>query len=399
MSVSTTTSKHIVIIGNGAAGSQTAAELLRSFQKDKVNHKISVVSSSNYCEVSISMSKVLAEGKEEHEKNIYPAVRENGINYIEENCQEVTNYHIITDKNNKIEFDICVIATGHNIPIFMPSPSESDKDTRLGNIYDLHSKISDAQDIVIGGGGPIGCEVAADIKLRHKDKNVTIIHSRPSVLHIMSEAMHPVATKLMKKMNINIITNERIQNEDECNNYNNNNNNKTDILLSSGKTVKCDLFIPAHSKGGNTSFMPSNTCDKNNYIKVNEYFQCDNPNYNNIFSIGDVSNYDNIKTYLRIKDQMNTIILNINNKLNKKSLVPHIRGVSFESKISGPAMVALGHDVPGNKGLGPDLPGIPGWCLWFVCCCQPPHGSMVANMKSDFNKTVVPIPGRGLTAP
>ena len=96
---------------------------------------------------------------------------------------------------------------------------------------------------------------------------------------------------------------------------------------------------------------------------------------------------------------MATLLININNKINSKSLIPHVRGVSFESQISGPAMVALGHGVDGGKGLGPDLPGCMGNCCWCVCCCQPPHGTMVGKIKTDFNTTVKPIVGKGLTAP
>ena len=77
--------------------------------------------------------------------------------------------------------------------------------------------------------------------------------------------------------------------------------------------------------------------------------------------------YDAIKTYLRIQDQTPTLIKNIIATLEDKPLIAHSRGNSLQSQISGPAIVALGHDHPEGVGIGPDLPGCLGWCCWCVC--------------------------------
>ena len=144
--------------------------------------------------------------------------------------------------------------------------------------------------------------------------------------------------------------------------------------------------------------MPDGTTDSRKYIKVNDYFQVDNPNYTNIYAIGDVSTFDPIKTYMKIIDQIPTMVKNISATLEGKPLVPHIRGESFEGKILGPVMVSFGHDVSGAKGVGPDMPGCMGWCCFLCCCCQAPHGSCTSKIKAHFNTTIKPTPGKGLSA-
>ena len=43
--------------------------------------------------------------------------------------------------------------------------------------------------------------------------------------------------------------------------------------LSSGKKLPCDLYIPCHAKGGNSSFMPTGCVDERGYIKVDDTFK------------------------------------------------------------------------------------------------------------------------------
>lgn len=170
------------------------------------------------------------------------------------------------------------------------------------------------------------------------------------------------------------------------------------VTLKSGQELPCDLYLPAHPEGGNCGFMAADCVDARNYAKVNDYFQLENPNYTNVFALGDCSTFDPVKTVVRIDDQMPTLIANAWALLDGQPLKVHIRGASFEGKINGPMMVALGHGVPGAIGLGPDCPGCCGSCCWFCCCCSPPSGSIIAGVKADFNYSVKPNK-KGLSGP
>ena len=111
------------------------------------------------------------------------------------------------------------------------------------------------------------------------------------------------------------------------------------------------------------------------------------------------STYDPIKTYTRVKDQVPTVVANALACVNGKPLKAHHRGGSLESQIMGPMIVALGHDIPGAVGIGPDRPDCMGSCCWCLCGCQPPHGSITASIKADLNRKIKPVPGKGLALP
>jgi hypothetical protein len=82
------------------------------------------------------------------------------------------------------------------------------------------------------------------------------------------------------------------------------------------------------------------------------------------------------------------------------ALTPHAKG--FMGKINWPLLVAFGHGHPDGLGVGPDLgTGCPGCTMWLCCCfglpCSAPAGKASAKTKSDFNYSVKPKKGEGIS--
>lgn len=116
------------------------------------------------------------------------------------------------------------------------------------------------------------------------------------------------------------------------------------------------------------------------------------------------SDYDPVKTYPKIQDQLPVLVKNVDLLFQKKALQHHVKGASFFGKVNGPLLVALGHSVEKDSyGVGPDLPGtcLP-CCCWTCCCfgapCAPPAGAGSAKTKADFNNSVVPKKGKGISS-
>ncbi len=136
------------------------------------------------------MTKVIAEGPGEHSKVktltenycnsirilkmvqvLFPVLHEPGVEYINALATNLLSDSCTTSTGQVINFDVCVIATGQKYDLFYPNPSEETKEAdRKAAISSYHNKVKDAKTIVIAGGGAIGVELAADIKLSSKDK-------------------------------------------------------------------------------------------------------------------------------------------------------------------------------------------------------------------------------------
>ncbi len=112
---------------------------------------------------------------------------------------------------------------------------------------------------------------------------------------------------------------------------------------------------------------------------------------------------DSAKTYPKIYDQLGTLRHNVEAHLALRPLRHHVRGRTMMGHFDGPLMVALGHGIESGEGvgLGPDCPGALGFLCWLGCFlswpCSHPAGSLVAQVKSDFNNSIQPRKGKGFS--
>ena len=199
--------KRLVVVGYGVAGSQIACQLAV-----KGKYSITVLNPYDYMEVPLSMTMVMAAGPEAHDKCIYPLMRETGVEYVIGICASITDGTVTTTTGQSIPFDVCVLATGQDMSIFMPNPvTEATMAQRKATINALYTKIQAAQTIVISGGGPLGCETAADIKIRNKDKKVVLVHAQGALLSTMNWGLPAVAASSLQAMGIEVVFNTKVR--------------------------------------------------------------------------------------------------------------------------------------------------------------------------------------------
>lgn len=376
--------KRVVVIGNGAAGSKFTALLAALAKKNKKDYSITVLSPENYSEISLQMTSVLATGSEEHNKALFPLVQEDGVEYILEGCKDLNGDNLITTSGRAISFDVCVVASGLNFPIFMHSASQPTLESRKEFIKEMQDKIKAANTLVLSGGGPVGCELASDIKIRYPEKRVILVCSQSEILDSMSPSLRRLAKSAMERQKVEFIMNDKVTGFE--------NNQAT---TKNGQSINCDLYIPCHSRGPNTQFAPPSMKNEAGYITVNDCLR--SVSNDKVFAVGDCSSHDNVKIYPKIDDQMPTIIKNVVATLEGHALTPHKK--TFYSSIKGPMAVSLGHGHPDGYGVGPDLPGCLGCVCWTCCCfgmpCSPPAGKGVMKMKTDLNLSIKAIKGKG----
>ena len=107
-----------------------------------------------------------------------------------------------------------------------------------------------------------------------------------------------------------------------------------------------------------------------------------------------------MKAYPNLNDKVPTLVNNVLAAIENKPLKTYSPG--FMGKLTGPMLVAFGHDHPEGYGVGPDLPGCGGVCCFLCCCfglpCSPPAGHGAAKQKSEFNNGFGPKPGKGMSS-
>ncbi len=117
------------------------------------------------------MTKVIAAGQEEHQKILYDVIEEDGVTYKYAACTGLEDDLITLSDGTTLAYDVAIVCTGLKSAHYYPDPqTEPVKEDRLAHIRELHEQVEAANTIIISGGGPVGVESAADIKLRYPQK-------------------------------------------------------------------------------------------------------------------------------------------------------------------------------------------------------------------------------------
>jgi NADH dehydrogenase FAD-containing subunit len=133
------------------------------------------------------------------------------------------------------DYAYLVLATGASAGL--PSRvSQTAKENGVKAIRDQRQKLKDAQNIVVVGGGPAGIELAADAKAQFPQKNITLIHSRKTLLHEgFGVEAHRRIYQEMESLGVNLLLGEKpaIPTDEGAG----------ELTLSGGESVRFDCLV------------------------------------------------------------------------------------------------------------------------------------------------------------
>lgn len=257
--------KSIVILGAGFGGIQVAKKLSKKIKKYKLtdSYQVILVDQNAYhtytptlYEIATTsgtvadeneLQKIVAFQLSELFKKLPVRVVTAKVNSIDKNLQEIR-----LEKDTRIHFDYLVLALGAQINYFgipglathsLPLKTFADAINIRERILELaDEREKENVKIVIGGGGPTGTELAAEIKMLFSTSKrlengackgiVTIIDGAPTILSQFKKSIIKTAEKRLAKVGVDIIAGERISSVEA-----------TQVILLSGKMVPYDLLI------------------------------------------------------------------------------------------------------------------------------------------------------------
>lgn len=255
--------KRIVILGAGFGGLRAAIVLgKKSRELGKKGYQITLIDRNSYHTYTPLLYEISTTSKETANyldlKSVttYPiekSLKGLSVEFIE---SEIKNINVakstIELENNSITYDYLILALGSETNFFN-IPGLQEKALELKSFYDA-IKIRDAVwemvegtaqnetvDIVIGGAGSTGVELAGEIQewLSQLKKegyrcrtSVTLIDAAPDILSSFDPQIIKIASGRLKKLGTSILTEEKIEKVEDNKAY-----------LASGKIVSFDLLI------------------------------------------------------------------------------------------------------------------------------------------------------------
>jgi NADH dehydrogenase FAD-containing subunit len=226
--------------------------------------------------------------------------------------------HSDSEFGNTISYDYLILCTGTHYPAPAKAATLDYKSSRA-NLESLRTQIKSAKSIVIVGGGPVGIELAGEIRDVYKDTKITIVHNKDG---LMDEASLPAPKlrqklhKLTEKNNVDTLFNSQVilptdLNEsfyvpEGC-----------IVETTSGKTLTdVDLVLLAFGNRPQTEWLKNTPLgaaivNANGYVKVKRTLQIDHADLDHAFVIGDVADLKETKLAYRIGAHVPVVVENL----------------------------------------------------------------------------------------
>ena len=309
--------KHIIIIGGGFAGANSAKSLEKDF-------KVTLIDTKDYFEFTPSILRTLVSPEHLEKIQIPHEKYLKKTKIIKSEVIEVSKEKVILKNKKQLKFDYLIIASGakYNMPF---KNEDMIIATRAQELKNEHKNLQKSKEIGIIGGGAVGVELVAEIATKYKNKKINLIHSHERIMERNNLKASEYATKFLEKRGVELILNERAKES-----------RKKTIITESGRKINCDLVFLSTGVKPNSEFMERNLSsylDKRKSIMVNAFLQVDH--FNNIFSAGDVNSINEEKTAQAAEKQSKMIV---NNIINIEKNLPLLE---YKPK-KGPYITSLG---------------------------------------------------------
>lgn len=216
----------------------------------------------------------------------------------------------VPEFDTTIPFDFLILATGTRYP----SPAKAhtlDFESTHAHLVTLRAEIKAAKSIVIVGGGPVGIELAGEIRDIYKDTTVTIVHSGDGLLDADVPKLRKKCQDLLVKNNVDLVLNDAVILPDTVTSYYHPQDGV--VETKNGKSLtSVDLVFLAFGNRPDTEWLKSSgVLAENGYVKVKPTFQVDADGFENVYVLGDAANFKETKLAYRIGGHVDTLVKNL----------------------------------------------------------------------------------------
>ncbi|XP_044276416.1 ferroptosis suppressor protein 1 isoform X2 [Varanus komodoensis] len=227
---------------------------------------------------------------------------------------------ILLNDNEELFFSHLILATGSDGPFPGKFNEIIDMQSAIQTYEDMVKEVEKAPRIVIVGGGSAGVEMAAEVKTKYPDKEVTLIHSRIALAdaEILPRVRQEVKETLLQE-GVHLVLGQKVANLHSLTLHQFKAN--MTVETDKGTEIVTDMVILCTGINVNSSAYSSAFSDKlasNGALKVNEHLQIEG--YDNIYAIGDCADVKEPKMAYHAGLHADVAATNIVNSLTNKPL-------------------------------------------------------------------------------
>ncbi|SPO04682.1 uncharacterized protein DNG_07367 [Cephalotrichum gorgonifer] len=212
---------------------------------------------------------------------------------------DVSAKTVTVDNASTISFDYLVLASGSTTAstnrdsIAIPF-KQSNSDNMKSLIRNAQDSISKAQNIIIGGAGPIGVELAGEVaeaaQQGGRRVDVTLVSATSRILPMLKPAGSTAAEKMLVDAGVKILKSQKVVGAIQ-----HQGSRLWTVTLEEGRTLDADLYIPTTGVLPNNKFIPVDFLDKDGWVIVDKELRVKGRQESSaaalpIFAAGDITN-------------------------------------------------------------------------------------------------------------
>lgn len=316
--------KNIVIVGGSYAGVLVASNLDKSLKPTEAT--VTLISPNDQFYNAVASVRAVVDPSFGSAQFLpYTNIFKNpNSKFIKGTVRTVGESKVVLENDTEIAFDFLVFCTGAKYGLPFKSASHS-KQEAVNTFTELSSAVKKAKKVVVVGGGPVGIETAAEIKYKYTEKEVTVVHSRPTLLaNDISDASKNRLRKKAERLGIKFVLGEKVDIPSELSGKVYHIGEQT-LKTDKGTKLDSDLTFVCIGTGTFNSdpmkALSPNLVDQKGQILVKPTLQVQGK-YENIFSFGDVAATGAAKLVMCVMDQAPIVSSNIVSLIrgNKKKL-------------------------------------------------------------------------------
>ncbi|XRB23528.1 apoptosis-inducing factor 2 [Pseudoscourfieldia marina] len=189
-------------------------------------------------------------------------------------------------RRSVVPYDILILATGcrYSSDIRVSNPSLAFRHRQITTERDV---IAASRDVLVIGGGLVGCEISGDIAEKHgKDINVTLVQGNRSGLCPRIPNAHEKCKACLEGLGVNVIIGERVV---EFNESAGMYTTDTGRVIKADKVYTCTGNIPNTNylqKGSGSDEIFTESLDRIGYLRVDKHLRVGG--LPNVFAVGDM---------------------------------------------------------------------------------------------------------------
>ncbi|KAI9155343.1 Oxidoreductase OXR1 [Paramyrothecium foliicola] len=208
--------------------------------------------------------------------------------------------------------------------------------------------------VLVVGGGAVGIEMAAELKLVKPDLNVFLAHSRDKLLSSegLSDECKDVALDLLKEAGVNVLMEHRLAKTEKV--ATTDGSTKYEVEFTNGHKMVTNEVVMAISRSiPSTTYLPASALDEEGYVKIlpTLNFADGTPNASSHYCGGDAAKWSGIKRCGGAMHQGHYIAHNIYQSIMRDTLTHE---PTFKQITEVPPMIGL---AVGKKAVayGPEV--------------------------------------------